>query len=92
MKEKTIKVFSGAVFSTDVSSTLRYSLADYQRRTFIKEHCSTKKSKYTLKEDYYFDSADTAALYVMGQIVDGLSVWMTTEGKSLEEIIDEEVY
>ncbi len=92
VKEKTIKVFAGAVFSTDVSSTLRYSLADYQRRTFIKEYCTTKKSKYTLKEDYYFDSADTAALYVMGQIVDGLSVWMTTEGKSLEEIIDEEVY
>ena len=92
VKEETIKVFAGAMLSSDVSSTLRYSLADYQRRSFIKEHCSTKKSKYTLKEDYYFDSADTAALYVMGQIVEGLSVWMTIDGKSLEERINEEVY
>jgi len=91
-KEKSIMVFAGAVLSTDVSSALRYSLADYQRRTFIKEHCSTKKSRYTLKEDYCFDLLDTAALYVMGQIVEGLSVWMTKEGKSLEEIIDEEIY
>jgi hypothetical protein len=88
VQEKTIKILSGAVFSTDVSSTLRYSLADYQRRTFIKEHCSTKKSIYTLKEDYCFDSVDTAALYVMGQIVDGLLVWITVDGKSLKELIE----
>lgn len=88
VQEQTIKVLAGAVFSTDVSSTLRYSLADYQRRTFIKEHCSTKKSIYTLKEDYWFDSVDTAALYVMGQIVDGFSVWITTDGKSLREIVE----
>ena len=88
VQEKTIKVLAGAVFSTDVSSTLRYSLADYQRRTFIKEQCSTKKSIYTLKEDYWFDSVDTAALYVMGQIVDGLSVWITVEGKSLRELVE----
>ena len=88
VQEQTIKVLTGAVFSTDVSSTLRYSLADYQRRTFIKEHCSTKKSIYTLKEDYLFDSVDTAALYVMGQIVDGFSVWITVDGKSLREIVE----
>lgn len=88
VQEKTIKVLAGAVFSTDVSSTLRYSLADYQRRTFIKEQCSTKKSIYTLKEDYWFDSVDTAALYVMGQIVDGLSAWITVEGKSLRELVE----
>ena len=88
VQEKTIKILAGAVFSTDVSSTLRYSLADYQRRTFIKEQCSTKKSIYTLKEDYWFDSVDTAALYVMGQIVDGLSVWITVDGKTLKELVE----
>lgn len=88
VQDKTIKVLAGAVFSTDVSSTLRYSLADYQRRTFIKEQCSTKKSIYTLKEDFCFDSVDTAALYVMGQTVDGLSVWITVEGKSLRELVE----
>lgn len=88
VQEKTIKVLAGAVFSNDVSSTLRYSLADYQRRTFIKEQCSTKKSIYTLKEDYCFNSVDTAALYVIGQIVDGLSVWITVEGKSLKELVE----
>ena len=88
VQEKTIKVLAGAVFSTDVSSTLRYSLADYQRRTFIKEQCSTKKSIYTLKKDYCFSSIDTAALYVMGQIVNGLSVWITVDGKSLKELIE----
>ena len=88
VQEKTIKVLAGAVFSTDVSSTLRYSLADYQRRTFIKEQCSTKKSIYTLREDYWFDSVDTAALYVMGQIVDGLSVWKTADDKTLGELVE----
>lgn len=87
-QEKTIKVSAGTVFSTEVLLKIRYSLADYQRRTFIKEHCSTRKSIYTLKEDYCFDSVDTAAFYILGEIVDGLSVWKTSDGKPLGEKVE----
>lgn len=92
VKEKKIKVFAGAEFSIDVSSALRYSATDYKRRTFIKEHCSTRKSKYILKEDFYFDSLETASVFIMGQNVTGLWVWATEDCRALGEIIDEEVY
>ena len=92
VKENKIKVFAGAEFSIDVSSALRYSATDYKRRTFIKEHCSTKKSKYILKEDFCFDSLETATIYIMGQIVTGLWVWEAEDCRALGEIIDEEVY
>ena len=92
VKEKKIKVFAGAEFSIDVSSALRYSATDYKRRTFIKEHCSTKKSKYILKEDFCFDSAETATVFITGQVFTGLWIWATEDCRALGEIIDEEVY
>lgn len=92
LKEKKIKIFAGAEFSIDVSSAIRYSATDYKRRTFIKEHCSTRKSKYILKEDFCFDSVETATVFIMGQLVTGLWVWATEDCRTLGEIIDEEVY
>lgn len=92
VKEKKIKVFAGAEFSIDVSSALRYSATDYKRRTFIKEHCSTRKSKYILKEDFCFDSAETATVFITGQVFTGLWIWATEDCRALGEIIDEEVY
>lgn len=91
VKEKKIKVFAGAEFSIDVSSALRYSATDYKRRTFIKEHCSTRKSKYILKEDFCFDSVETATVFIMGQVVTGLWLWATEDCRALGEIIDEKV-
>ena len=88
VQEKTIKVLAGAVFSTDVSSIFRYSAAGYQRRTFIKYHCSTRNSKYTLKEDFLFNTVDTAATYVMGQIVNGYSVWKAEDGTTIGELVE----
>lgn len=88
VQEKTIKVLAGAVFSTDVSSSFRYSAADYQRRTFINYHCSTRNSKYTLKEDCLFDSVDIAATFVMGQVVNGYSVWKTEDGITIGELVE----
>ena len=92
VQEKTIKVLAGAVFSTDVSSSFRYSAADYQRRSFIKHHCSTRNSKYTLKEDCLFNTPDTAATFIMGQIANGYAAWKTENGKTLGELVDEKVY
>lgn len=92
VKEKKIKVFAGAEFSIDVSSALRYSATDYKRRTFIKEHCSTRKSKYILKEDFCFDSVETATVFITGQVFTGLWIWATEDCRALGEIIDEEVY
>ncbi len=92
VKEKKIKVFAGAEFSIDVTSALRYSATDYKRRTFINEHCSTRKSKYILKEDFCFDSLETATVFIMGQLVTGLWVWATEDCRALGEIIDEKVY
>ena len=92
VKEKKIKVFAGAEFSIDVSSALRYSATDYKRRTFIKEHCSTRKSKYILKEDFCFDSVETATVFITGQVFTGLWIWATEDCRALGEIIDEKVY
>lgn len=88
VQEKTIKVLAGAVFSTDVSSSFRYSAADYQRRTFINYHCSTRNSKYTLKEDCLFNSVDIAATFVMGQFVNGYSMWKAENGKTIGELVE----
>ncbi len=88
VQEKTIKILSGAVFSTDVSSSFRYSAADYQRRTFINYHCSTRNSKYTLKEDCLFNSVDIAATFVMGQFVNGYSMWKAENGKTIGELVE----
>lgn len=88
VQEKTIKILSGAVFSTDVSSSFRYSAADYQRKTFINYHCSTRNSKYTLKEDCLFNSVDIAATFVMGQFVNGYSMWKAENGKTIGELVE----
>jgi hypothetical protein len=88
VQEKTIKVLAGAIFSTDVSSAFRYSAADYQRRTFIKYHCSTRNSKYTLREDCLFNTVDIAATFIMGKIVNGYSEWKSENGKTIGEMVE----
>ena len=92
VKEGTMTVLSGSVFSTEVTSGFRYTAKDYQRRSFLKYNCSTKGSKYVLKKDCIFNSLETATTYVLGFENDGYYQWKTEDGKYLGEIIDEKVY
>ena len=92
VKEGTMTVLSGSVFSTEVESSFRYTAKDYQRRSFIKYNCSTKGSKYVLKKDCIFNSLETATTYILGFENDGYYQWKTAEGKYLGDIIDEKVY
>lgn len=78
----SIKVFAGAEFAVEVSSDFRYSEKDYQRRFFINHNCSTKGAKYTLKDDFLFDSIDTATTYIIGREAVGLNEWEETDGKT----------
>ena len=92
VKEGTMTVLSGSLFSTEVKPNFRYTAKDYQRRSFLKYNCSTKGSKYVLKKDCIFNSLETATTYVLGFEDDGYYQWKTAEGKYLGEIIDEKVY
>ena len=51
----------------------------------------TNESKYILKEDFCFDSLETATVFIMGQVVTGLWLWATEDCRVLGEIIDEKV-
>lgn len=90
VKTCSIKVYAGASFSVDASSNFRYSAKDYQRRYFINHNCSTKGSKYTLKDDYQFDSINTATTFIMGREANGLGEWEVEDsGTKLIEYLNQ---
>lgn len=78
----SIKVFAGAEFAVEVSGNFRYSEKDYQRRFFINHNCSTQGAKYTLRDDFLFDSIDTATTYIIGREAEGLNEWEENDGKT----------
>lgn len=78
----TFKVLKGASFASKASSTISFSVIDYQRRVFLKNNCIKKKEIYILKEDCSFDSPKVAATYLLATEADG-SEWKDKNGKSI---------
>lgn len=82
-KDRTINVVAGAELANDVISFMQYTIDDFERRGFIKEYCSTIRSKILLKKDYSFNMIDTATFYITGDVINGLKAWKTVSGKTL---------
>lgn len=82
-QERTMNVVAGAELANDVISFMQYTIDDFERRSFIKEFCSTIKSKIILKKDYSFTMIDTATFYITGDVVNGLKAWKTADGKTI---------
>ena len=75
-----------SVLSLDVTSELRYSALDIQRRFFIKKHCIKKTRGYRLLHEIACLSPSQAAFFVLGCKVDGWVEWEDRNGKTLDKI------
>ena len=83
---KSFILHKDSILSIDVTSELRYSAQDVQRRFFIKKNCIKKTNGYNLLHDTASNTPDQAALYVLGCKVNGLKEWIDSYGKTLDEV------
>ncbi|WP_291528515.1 DUF4357 domain-containing protein [Bacteroides sp. UBA939] len=88
---KTLTVLAGAHLSEEVSKEFRFTALEFGRRNFIKKYCSQRGEETRLKENYAFDSPQTAACYIMGRTADGWHEWQSKNGKLLIEIYQDYV-
>ena len=64
-------IMKDSILSLDVSSSYRYTAADYQRQKFIKLNCVKKSNGFVLKRDALCDSPSAAASFVLGRSANG---------------------
>ena len=83
---KTFILHKDSVLSLEVTSEIRYSALDIQRRFFIKKHCIKQSNGYRLLHDNACSSPDQAALFALGCKVDGWEEWEDKDGKTLGEL------
>lgn len=83
---KTFILHKDSVLSLEVTSEIRYSALDIQRRFFIKKHCIKQSNGYRLLHDFACSSPDQAALFALGCKEDGWEEWEDKDGKTLGEI------
>lgn len=83
---KSFILHKDSILSLEVTSKLRYSALDVQRRLFIKRHCIKKYNGYRLLHDTACASPDQAASFVLGIHADGWKEWIDDDGKQLGEV------
>lgn len=83
---KSFILHKDSILSLEVTSELRYSALDVQRRFFIKKNCIKQSNGYRLLHDTACASPNQAALYALGCKVDGWKEWEDGKGKKLGEV------
>lgn len=83
---KSFILHKDSILSLYVTSELRYSALDIQRRYFIKKHCIKKTHGYRLLHEISGLSPSQAAFYVLGCNVDGWVEWEDRNGKTLDKV------
>lgn len=83
---KNFILHKDSILSLEVTSEIRYSAPDIQRRLFISKHCIKQARGYRLLHDTACSSPDQAALYAMGCKVDGWEEWEDKDGNTLGEV------
>lgn len=79
-------ILKDSVLSLDVSSSYRYTAADYQRQKFIKLNCIKKTNGFVLKRDALCDSPSAAASFVLGRSANGWLEWKDDSNRTLKEV------
>ncbi len=79
-------ILKDSVLSLEVSSSYRYTVADYQRQKFIKLNCVKKSNGFVLKRDAICDSPSAAASFVIGRSVNGWLEWKDESNRTLKEV------
>ena len=79
-------ILKDSVLSLDVSSSYRYTAADYQRQKFIKLNCVKKSNGFVMKRDALCDSPSAAASFVLGRNANGWLEWKDDSNKTLRDV------
>ena len=79
-------ILKDSILSLDVSSSYRYSAADYQRQKFIKLNCVKKSNGFVMKRDALCDSPSAAASFVLGRSANGWLEWKDESSRTLKEV------
>ena len=81
-------IMKDSVLSLAVSSSYRYTAADYQRQKFIKLNCTKKTNGFVLKRDALCDSPSAAASFVLGRSANGWLEWKDDSNRTLKEVFN----
>lgn len=79
-------ILKDSILSLDVSSSYRYTAADYQRQKFIKLNCVKKSNGFVMKRDALCDSPSAAASFVLGRSANGWLEWKDESSRTLKEV------
>lgn len=79
-------ILKDSILSLDVSSSFRYTAADYQRQKFIKLNCVKKTNGFVMKRDALCDSPSAAATFVLGRSANGWLEWRDESSRTLKEV------
>lgn len=79
-------ILKDSVLSLDVSSSYRYTAADYQRQKFIKLNCVKKSIGFVMKRDALCDSPSAAASFVLGRSANGWLEWKDDSNRTLKDV------
>ena len=79
-------ILKDSVLSLDVSSSYRYTAADYQRQKFIKLNCIKKSNGFVMKRDALCNSPSAAASFVLGRTANGWLEWKDDSNRTLKEV------
>lgn len=79
-------ILKDSVLSLEISSSYRYTAADYKRQQFIKLNCVKKPNGFVMKRDALCDSPSTAASYVLGRSANGWLEWKDESNRTLREV------
>ena len=79
-------ILKDSILSLDVSSSYRFTAADYQRQKFIKLNCVKKTNGFVMKRDALCDSPSAAASFVLGRSVNGWLEWKDESNRTLKEV------
>ena len=85
-KSNQFIILKDSVLSLDVSSSYRYTAADYQRQKFIKLNCIKKSNGFVMKRDALCNSPSVAASFVLGRAANGWIEWKDESYRTLKGI------
>ncbi len=83
---KQFLILKDSILSLDVSSSYRYTAADYKRQKFIKLNCVKKSNGFVMKRDALCDSPSAAASFVLGRSANGWLEWKDESSRTLKDV------
>ena len=81
-------ILKDSILSLEVSSSYRYTAAEYQRQKFIKLNCIKKSNGFVMKRDALCDSPSAAASFVLGRPANGWLEWKDESSRTLKEVFN----